>query len=451
MKKETIQKTEKLKNKDFSFALNETGDFRDTWRIFRIMSEFVDGYQFLSQFKKVVTIMGSARLPEGSKYYKLAQEVGAILAKNGFTTVTGGGPGIMEAGNRGATDANGESVGLNIQLPFEQRINPYVKQSIAFNYFFTRKVMLTAPAQAFVFFPGGFGTMDEFFEIVDMMDLGKMYRSPLILVGSEFWNPVVEFLNESCKKLVCGHEKEIKRWRVVDTVEEAEEIIKDVKDIDICDLAPMNFICGEKIDWKIFRIMAELVEGFEFLTGLVEVTTVLGSKSIIKDSHYYNVANNFGTRLAQEGLAVVTGGGIGASEAVSKGVKEAGGDAVGIVMELKGEVPLNEFVTRSMVTTFPFVRKLLVTAPSKGFVFFPGRLGTLHQFFEVLALIQTGKMAKLPIILYDTEFWGSLKVFIDKVLVEKFGTINAEDAELYQIVDDEEEIIQILKDSRKEK
>ncbi|MCF6276599.1 MAG: TIGR00730 family Rossman fold protein [Candidatus Magasanikbacteria bacterium] len=439
-----------IKKQEFS-ALNETGEFRDTWRIFRIMSEFVDGYQFLSQFKKVVTIMGSARLPENSKYYNLAQEVGSVLAKHGITTVTGGGPGIMEAGNRGATEAGGESVGLNIQLPFEQRINPYVKQSTAFHYFFTRKVMLTAPAHAFVFFPGGYGTMDEFFEIVDMMDLGKMYRSPLILVGSEFWNPIINFLNESCKKLVCEHKEEIQRWRIVDSVEEVEKIVKDVEDINICELAPMNFVCDEKIDWKIFRIMAELVEGFEFLTGLVEDVTVLGSKSIKKDNRYYNVANNLGTKLAEEGFAVVTGGGIGAAEAVNKGVKEAGGDSIGIAMKLNDKAPLNEYVTRSMVTSFPFVRKLLVTAPSKGFVFFPGRLGTLHQLFEVLALVQTGKMAKLPIILYDTEFWGPLKEFIRKVLVEQFKTINSEDLDLFHIVDNEEEIVEIIKKSRKEK
>jgi uncharacterized protein (TIGR00730 family) len=123
----------------------------------------VEGYQFLSGLKKEVTILGSARLPANNKYYKIAQELGNLLGKNGFTTITGGGPGIMEAANRGAFEAGGESVGLNIQLPFEQRINPYVKKSIAFYYFFSRKVMLTSPANAFVFFPGGFGTLDEFF------------------------------------------------------------------------------------------------------------------------------------------------------------------------------------------------------------------------------------------------------------------------------------------------
>jgi len=186
MKKETIEKMQKDAKKDFSYALNESGDYRESWRIFRIMSEFVEGYQFLSQMKNEVTLLGSARLKSDSKYYKVAEELGGLLGKHGFTTITGGGPGIMEAANKGAYEAGGNSVGLNIQLPFEQRINPYVKHSTAFYYFFTRKVMLISPSNAFVYFPGGFGTMDEFFEVVDLMELGKMQRSPVVLVGKEY-------------------------------------------------------------------------------------------------------------------------------------------------------------------------------------------------------------------------------------------------------------------------
>jgi|GEM_PF-6720829 len=127
-------------------------NFRDSWRIFRIISEFIDGYQFLDKFKREIIILGSARLPKNGHYYKVAEELGWLLGKNKFTTITGGGPGIMEAANKGAFDAGGTTVGINIQLPFEQRINPYVKESVGFFYFFTRKVMLTSPADAFVFF-----------------------------------------------------------------------------------------------------------------------------------------------------------------------------------------------------------------------------------------------------------------------------------------------------------
>jgi hypothetical protein len=152
--------------------------------------------------------------------------------------------------------------------------------------------------------------------------------------------------------------------------------------------------------------------------------------------------------LSDEGFTVVTGGGIGVSESVSKGAKENNGQAIGIAMEMDGKAQLNKYLTRSLVTHFPFTRKLLVTAPSKGFVFFPGRMGTLHQLFEVLALVQTHKMSKLPILLYDSKFWQPLDTFIKEVLVEKFGTIASEDEELYKIVDDEEEIVQILRDFR---
>src|SRR3989338_7041363 len=161
--------SEIAKPKDSTLPIASAGavvNYRDRWIIFRIITEFVEGYQFLGDLKKEVTLLGSARFPSNNKYYKIAQELGYLLGKNGFTTITGGGPGIMEAANNGAFEGGGESVGLNIQLPFEQRTNPYVKKSIAFYYFFSRKVMLTAPANAFVFFPGGFGTLDEFFEVV---------------------------------------------------------------------------------------------------------------------------------------------------------------------------------------------------------------------------------------------------------------------------------------------
>ncbi len=205
-------------------------DFKEdpTWRIFRIMSEFVDGFQFLSEFKNEVTFFGSARLGSSHPYYGMARELGLKLSKAGFTIITGGGPGIMEAGNRGAQEGkNGESVGLNIQLPREQRTNKYVSKGLGFHYFFTRKIMLSASAQAYVFFPGGFGTLDEFFEIVTLIQTGKIASPiPVILMGREFWEPLLSWIEKEVQgKLKAIEKKDQNIYQLVDSTTQAYDII----------------------------------------------------------------------------------------------------------------------------------------------------------------------------------------------------------------------------------
>ena len=450
MSKDNHKQRESSSAVDFSYRLNETGEYREAWRIFRIMAEFVEGYQFLRQFEKEVTILGSARLAQGSKYYNIAYELGKLLGANGYATITGGGPSIMEAANKGATESGGESVGLNIQLPFEQRINPYVKKSTAFYYFFTRKVMLTSPAHGFVFFPGGYGTMDEFFEVADMIELGKMHKMPVVLVGGEYWRPLMKFMEEQCAGYGCIPSDETSKWHLVETAQEAFEIIQTNKpDPHFCELHPNNFHCEKNLDWKIFRIMAELVEGFEFLTGLVEDVTVLGTKSIKPDSPYYLAAYHLGRRLAEEKFTVVTGGASGVAEAANKGALEVGGKSLAIAMEVNKKARVNPYVTKSIIFRYPFTRKVIVTAPSKAFVCFPGGLGTMHHFFEVLTLIETKKMQKVPVLLYDKKYWQPLKDVIDELFVKKFKTIGPADAEIFQIVDDEEEMVRIIKEFRK--
>ncbi|MFA6427471.1 MAG: TIGR00730 family Rossman fold protein [Candidatus Magasanikbacteria bacterium] len=449
MGRQTIEKIKIQAPKDFSYALNETGDYRESWRIFRIMAEFVEGYQFLSKLEREVTILGSARFKEDDEFYKIARDLGKLLGENGFTTLTGGGPGVMEAANRGAFEVGGKSVGINIQLPFEQRINPYVRESTAFYYFFTRKVMLTSPANAFVYFPGGFGTMDEFFEVVDLMELDKMPRSPIVLVGSAYWNPLIEFLKRKSAAIDSVPSKDIDAWRVVDSAQEAFEYIKDTKDrVPMCELDPSSFHCGGKLDWKIFRIMAEMVEGFEFLTGVVEDVTVLGTKSIHVDTRYYDMAYELGAQLAKHKFTTITGGGPGIMEAANKGAFENGGDSIGVNMRFGSRERVNPYVKRSIGFQFPFTRKLILTAPSKAFVFFPGGFGTLHQLFEILTLIQTKKMQRVPIILVDHEFWEPLHGVIKKLFVHGFETIGSEDDELYQMVDDVGTAMKIINEFR---
>ncbi len=198
------------------------------WRVFRIMAEFIEGFEFLSKLKQEVSIFGSARVEESSEHYQEAKKLGFLLGKRGYSVLTGGGPGIMEAANRGAFEAKGESIGLNIQLAHEQRTNPYVTKSIAFHYFFTRKVMLSASAQAYVYFPGGFGTMDEMTEMVTLVQTGKIPKEvPIILVGKDFWEPFVDWAN---RMMVEDHAfvspEEMGILHVVDTAEEAMQIIQ---------------------------------------------------------------------------------------------------------------------------------------------------------------------------------------------------------------------------------
>ncbi len=208
-------------------------DFHEdaNWRIFRIMSEFIEGFEFLYSLRKEVTFFGSARFPEGSKWYEEARKLGRILAENQYTVITGGGPGIMEGGNRGAYEGGGESIGLDIELPTEQRRNAYVKKGIGFHYFFTRKVMLSASAQAYVFFPGGFGTLDEFFEMVTLIQTQKMNPVPVICIGKKFWEPLDTWARSAMTqeyKTISPEDTEL--YTIVDTAQEAFEIIKDSKE-----------------------------------------------------------------------------------------------------------------------------------------------------------------------------------------------------------------------------
>jgi len=166
----------------------------DAWRVFRIMGEFVEGFETLSPITDGVSIFGSARTPEGHPHYEGARAMAGLLAKRGYAVITGGGGGVMEGANRGAKEAGGVSVGLNIDLPFEQRLNPYTTQSLHFRYFFCRKVMFAKYARAIVTYPGGFGTLDELFEHVTLVQTQKILPLPIVMMGSEFWGGLLDWV-----------------------------------------------------------------------------------------------------------------------------------------------------------------------------------------------------------------------------------------------------------------
>ena len=195
----------------------------DSWQIFKIMSEFVEGFETLAKIGPCVSVFGSARTLPGNKYYKLAEEIGFKLTKAGYGVITGGGPGIMEAANKGAKNANGRSVGLNIVLPFEQEANKYIDldKLINFNYFFVRKVMFTKYAQGFIVLPGGFGTMDEFFEAITLIQTKKIGKFPIVLVGKKFWEGMVDWIKSSLLEEKNINSTDLDLFIVVDSPDDA--------------------------------------------------------------------------------------------------------------------------------------------------------------------------------------------------------------------------------------
>lgn len=211
--------------------LSPDDDAIESWRVFRIMSEFVAGFELLRRHGLAATFFGSARTKVGDSYYKEAEELAAKLAKAGFDVITGGGPGIMEAANVGAFKVGGKSVGFNIQLPAEQKINPYVTETESFEFFFSRKVMLAFASEVYIYFPGGFGTLDEFFELVTLIQTKKIERVPIVLYSKEYWNPLLKwFESDLLKKHKTINKEDLDIFVVVDSVEEAYKYI--VKNID---------------------------------------------------------------------------------------------------------------------------------------------------------------------------------------------------------------------------
>ena len=190
----------------------------DSWRMFRIIGEFAQGFEEMADVEKGVTIFGSARSTPDNLYYQKAVDLSAQLANCGYTVITGGGPGIMEAGNKGAFEAKGRSIGMNIDLPFEQGSNPYLTDELKFKYFFTRKVMLVKYSVAFVVFPGGFGTMDELFESLTLIQTKKIKPFPVFLVGVDFWQGMVQWLQGTLLRNGTISEHDMHLFKVVDDV-----------------------------------------------------------------------------------------------------------------------------------------------------------------------------------------------------------------------------------------
>ena len=203
-------------------------DFKleESWRIFKIISEFVEGFEQLSDCGPAITIFGSARTREEHEDYQQALALGNMMAKSGITVITGGGPGIMAAANRGALEAGGNSVGLNITLPMEQKPNEYISKLVSFKYFFVRKVMLVKYSMAFVVFPGGFGTLDEMFEALTLIQTDKIRPFPIILYGSHYWQGLFSWLRKELEASGYIREEDLSLLQVIDDVDEIASVVK---------------------------------------------------------------------------------------------------------------------------------------------------------------------------------------------------------------------------------
>ena len=203
-----------------SFSINES------WRMFRIMAEFVEGIETLSKIGNAVTFFGSARVKPDDIYYQKTESLAKLLVQNGFSVITGGGPGIMEAANKGAAEAGGKSVGMNIRLPFEQKPNPYANIHLDYKYFFVRKVMFVKYAVAYVIMPGGFGTMDEFFEALTLIQTKKTKPFPLILMGSEYWQGLIDWLKNH---MLAEGKIAPADMELIQVIDDPEEVVKLIK------------------------------------------------------------------------------------------------------------------------------------------------------------------------------------------------------------------------------
>jgi uncharacterized protein (TIGR00730 family) len=198
----------------------------EAWRIFRIMSEFIEGFNVIRHYTLAVTFFGSVRTSPDDPLYKEANELAARLSKAGFAIVTGGSAGIMQAANKGAFDLGGASIGLNISLPAAQNYNPYLTDKYLFDHFFVRKVMLTYASEVYIYFPGGFGTLDEFFEIITLVQIKKIRRIPIVLFGREYWDPLTGFIEKVLYEKYANIDKEdLELYKIVDSVDEAYEYV----------------------------------------------------------------------------------------------------------------------------------------------------------------------------------------------------------------------------------
>ena len=221
------RKDKRMIKKRTRYSMASNMPEEEPWRVFKIMGEFVEGFECLSRIGDAVSIFGSARAKRTSAHYKAAQKTAYLLSKEGYTIITGAGPGVMEAANKGAKQAKGESIGLNIQVPFEQKPNPYITTLIEFRYFFSRKVMFAKYSKAFIVFPGGYGTMDEMFEALTLVQTKRVEPFPIIIVGRTYWRGLLNWIRKDMLKQRCISSSDLDIFKVVNKPGEVVDVLRE--------------------------------------------------------------------------------------------------------------------------------------------------------------------------------------------------------------------------------
>ena len=384
----------------------------DPWRVLRIQSEFVEGFGLLAELGSAVSVFGSARTQVDSPEYAAGVALGAALARAGYAVITGGGPGAMEAVNRGASEAGGVSVGLGIELPFEQGLNDWVDLGVNFRYFFARKTMFVKYAQAFVIMPGGFGTLDELFESLTLVQTRKVTRFPVILYGSAYWQGLLDWIRSTLLPGGMIGEADLDLITLSDDVDDiVAHIVESARERSEQVQAEQR-ACRSR--YARCPVVLPLPAAARFLPGRSASTARPRSRSIPR---YLTLATAVGSCIAAAGYSLVSGGGrVSMMGAVARAARDGGARTVGVipVRLVPYEVADTEADELVVVQTMR-ERKQIMDDRSAAFIALPGGIGTLEELFEVWTAGSLGMHPKPVIVLDPAGFYAPLWNYLDAI------------------------------------
>ena len=386
----------------------------DPWRVLRIQAEFVEGFGALAELGRAISVFGSARVKHEDPEYALGLEVGRLLVEAGYAVITGGGPGAMEAANRGACEAGGVSVGLGIELPFEQGMNEWVDVGVDFRYFFARKTMFVKYAQGFIVLPGGFGTFDELFEALVLVQTKKVTSFPVVLLGHAYWDGLVDWLRSTA--LVGGkiNERDLALFHVTDDPAEAVRLVGSAD--ECARLQRRRPGAGRRGGPQGRRVVAAVC--------------VYCSSSRRIDPSYVELATAVGTELARRGHSLVSGGGsVSCMGAVARAARAGGAHTVGVIPRVLLDLEVADHDADELLVTDDMrARKGVMDARADAFLTLPGGLGTLEELLEIWVSRTLAMHAKPVVVLDPDGLYQPLRAQVDLLVERGFVRDGARDA-----------------------